>query len=93
MMGPAMGINPAMATQSPMLGNQPMTVQELNDKAVGIAQTVLGWPDPQRRSYLANLKRREPQLHAIVSSIVEDERRKAEVAGRDAVLQQQYGAA
>lgn len=92
MMGAPSGVGAAFATQSPMMGSQPLTVQELNDKATGIAQTVLTWGDSQRRSYLANLKRREPQLHAIVSSIVEEERRKASMIGRDQVLQQQYGA-
>lgn len=92
MLAAPQGAAGAFNSAASMMSGQPLTVQELSDKATGIAQTVLSWPDSQRRSYLAQLKRREPQLHAIVSSIVDEERRKASLIGRDAVLQQQFGA-
>lgn len=93
MAGPPQGAAAMYNSTALNMGSQPMTVQELNDKATGIAQLVLSWPDTQRRGYLANLKRREPQLHAIVSSIIDDQRRQAELQGRDAIMQQQFGAA
>lgn len=87
---------PGMAAQfnatSGVGNNTPMTVEELSDKATGIAQLVVTWPDAQRKSYLISLKRREPQLHAIVSSVIDDMEQGAATQGKDMVMQQQYGA-
>ena len=67
------------------------TPETLQQKADTIASQVMTMPESQKDSYLINLKKSDPTMHALVTSLIEDKRRQAELQGRDMMLAQMYG--
>ena len=93
--GPAgMPPGPYGASQSfgAQVGSTPAdTPETLQQKADTIASQVMTMPESQKDSYLINLKKSDPTMHALVTSLIEDKRRQAELQGRDMMLAQMYG--
>ena len=79
------------AMQQPLLPNQPTTPEEMNAIANQLAQQAMQMPEGQKDSFLIQLKKEDPTMHSLVSSIIEDIRRNAKQQGQDMVLQQQFG--
>ena len=75
------GSDGTMPTDSP---------EQLQTKAQTIADQVEAMPETQKDSFLINLKREDSTLHALVKSILEDNRRRREIDGR-AMIEQQMG--
>jgi hypothetical protein len=89
-MGPQ-GAAQAFAAGQPLMPNQPTTPEEMQQMATTIAQQIMTYPESQKDSALIQLKKENPTMHALVSSQIEDFRRKAATQGRDQVLAQQFG--
>lgn len=94
-MGPmGMPMGPGGASQSfgAQMGSQPTdTPETLQQKAQTIAEQVMMMPESQKDSYLINLKKSDSTMHALVSAILEDKERQAELQGKELIMQQQYG--
>lgn len=74
------------------MGTQPTDTPEvMQQKAQTIAQQVMMMPESQKQSYLINLKGSDQTMHALVSSILEDMQRDAELRGKELIMQQEYG--
>lgn len=87
-------MDPAAAQFSagqPLSPNVPVTPEEMQAKAQAKAQELMMMPDTQRTSALIQLKKEDPTLHALVSSLLDDMRRDAEMRGRQLIEQQEYG--
>jgi hypothetical protein len=80
--GPAAGAGGASGTVSP---------PEVLSKAQEISKQIAAMPDGQRQSELINLRKADPNLHALVKSQLEDIDRDAERQGGDLVKQQRLG--
>jgi hypothetical protein len=74
------------------MGSQPTdTPEQLEQKARVVAQQIMTLPEAQKDSYLIQLNKTDPTLHALVKSVLDDMRREAELRGRDLVMQAEYG--
>lgn len=71
--------------------NVPRTPEELQMQAQLIAQQLLSLPETQKDSQLIKLKKANPTMHALVSSIIDDIRQQARTEGGAILLAQQYG--
>jgi len=80
----------AIAAQ-PTQPTQPTTPQEMQQKANQLAQQILAMPESQKDSELIQLKKSDPTMHSLVTSLIEDIRRKAQTAGGAQVMAQQFG--
>jgi len=60
-------------------------------RANELAQQFMALPETQRKSELIRLKRSDPTMHSLVTSIMDDIRQQAQTQGQQMVLQQQYG--
>jgi hypothetical protein len=79
--------NPVLAGQQ-IAPNQPITIEELYQRADQLAKQILGLPESQKDSELIRLRKQNPVLHAIVRSIMDDYRQKARTVGGAQALQQ-----
>lgn len=71
--------------------NVPRTPEELQGQAQQLAQQILSLPEGQKDSELIKLKKGDPLMHALVSSMIEDIRQQAKTQGGAMVMQQQFG--
>lgn len=71
--------------------NIPRTPEDMQQQAQLIANQLLSLPDAQKDSELIKLKRGDPTMHALVTSIIDDIRQQARSQGGAMVMQQQYG--
>ena len=85
------GATYAFMAGQPLMPNKPTTVEEMQATASTLAQQAMQMPESQKDSFLIQLKKEDPTMHALVTSQLEEMRRSAELQGRDMVLQQQYG--
>lgn len=75
------------------MGNSPIkptTPEELLRQAYAIASSVLQLPESLKDSKLIELKKRDPTLHALVKSIINDIRTKARTIGGAVLLSQMF---
>ncbi len=95
--GAAPGVAPAaMPSSSAMFGaavgtvpGMPKTPEQMQNEAQIHAQRAMALPESQKDSYLIQLKRRDPVIHALTRSIVDDMRRQAQLQGGAMILAQQ----
>jgi hypothetical protein len=73
--------------------NVKITPEEQLARATTLANRLLGEAEGQKDSDLQQLKRVDPNLHAIVTEQMEDIRRKARMQGGQAIMQQTFGKA
>lgn len=71
--------------------NVPRTPEEMQQQAQLIAQQLLTLPETQKDSQLIKLKKADPTMHALVSSIIDDIRQQARAQGGAMLMQQQFG--
>lgn len=71
--------------------NVPRTPEELQQQAQLIANQLLSMPEQVKDSELIKLKRSDPTMHALVTSIIDDIRQQARSQGGQMVMQQQFG--
>lgn len=71
--------------------NVPRTPEDLQSQAQLLAQQILQQPEAQKDSDLIKLKRADPTMHALVSSIIDDIRQQAKTQGGAQVMAQQFG--
>lgn len=71
--------------------NVPRTPEELQMQAQLIANQLLSMPDALKDSELLKLKRGDPTMHALVTSMIDDIRQQARSQGGAMVMAQQYG--
>lgn len=71
--------------------NIPRTPEDMQQQAQLIANQLLSMPEQMKDSELIKLKRGDPTMHALVSSIIDDIRQQARTQGGAMVMQQQYG--
>lgn len=71
--------------------NVPRTPEELQGQAQLLANQLLSLPESQKDSELIKLKRTDPTIHALVSSIIDDIRQQARTQGGAMVMAQQFG--
>jgi hypothetical protein len=72
--------------------NVPRTPEDFQAQAQLLAQEILALPESQKDSQLIKLKKSDPTMHALVSSIIDDIRQQAQTEGGAMLMQQQYGA-
>lgn len=72
--------------------NVPRTPEDFQAQAQLLAQEILALPESQKDSQLIKLKKSDPTMHALVSSIIDDIRQQAQTQGGAMLMQQQYGA-
>lgn len=93
--GPPAGPVPAsqtFAAGQPLIPNAPTTVEELNSVASTLSQQAMTMPSKsQRTSFMLQLRKENPTIHALVKSQISDMERQAALQGRDMILQQQFG--
>lgn len=89
-MGPY-GAAQSFAAGQPLLPNKPTTPEEMMQMASTLAQQAMGMPESQKDSFLIQLKKEDPTIHALVKSQLEEMRRDAQLVGGEMVMQQQYG--
>ena len=89
--GPAGAAASQFGLSQPTQPHQPITPEEMMAKANEVAQQLMTMPETQRKSELIRLKRSDPTLHSLVSSVIDDIRQQAQTQGQQIVLQQQYG--
>lgn len=70
---------------------QNITPEELQSRAMTLAQQLLGMPEGQRQSEMTKLKQVNPTLHSLVKSTIENIRQQAKTQGGSMLLQQQFG--
>jgi len=74
------------------MGSQPTdTPEDLEAKAQTLASQIIAMPESQKDSTLIQLKKEDSTLHSLVTSILEDMRRDAQLRGGQMVMQQEYG--
>jgi hypothetical protein len=73
--------------------NVPRTPDELQTQAQLIASDLLSKPESLKDSELIKLKRQDPTMHALVTSIMDDIRQQARTEGGAMLMQQQFGQA
>jgi hypothetical protein len=89
---PQGGAAAAFAASQPLIPNAPTSLEELQGIADTLAQQAMAMPSQgQKVSFMLQLRKENPTVHALVKSKLDDIKRQAELQGRDAVLQQQYG--
>lgn len=71
--------------------NVPRTPEDLQQQAQLIANQILGQPEPIKDSELIKLKRGDPTMHALVSSVIDDIRQQARLQGGEMVMAEQFG--
>jgi len=71
--------------------NVPRTPEEMQMQAQLIAEQILQLPETQKDSQLIKLKKADPVMHAIVSSMIDDIRQQAKSQGGAMLMDQQYG--
>ena len=69
----------------------PRTPEDMQAQAQLIAQQLLTLPESQKDSQLIKLKKADPTMHALVSSIIDDIRQQARSQGGAMLMQQQFG--
>lgn len=89
-MGP-MGAAQSFAAGQPLLPNKPTTPEEMMSMASTLAQQAMGMPESQKDSFLIQLKKEDPTIHALVKSQLEEMKRDAQLRGGEMVMQQEYG--
>ncbi len=89
--GPAGAAVGQFASAQPLQPNVPVTPEEMMARANELAQQFMALPETQRKSELIRLKRSDPTMHSLVTSIMDDIRQQAQTQGQQMVLQQQYG--
>lgn len=80
-----------VAAQMPTTPNGPVSPQQLIGKAQTIAQQMMQMPEGQRRSELGSLKTSDPVIHSLVRAEIDSLRQKAQTAGGNQLLAQQFG--
>ena len=71
--------------------NVPRTPEDLQQQAQLIANQILGQPEPVKDSELIKLKRGDPMMHALVSSVIDDIRQQARLQGGQMIVSEQFG--
>ena len=71
--------------------NVPRTPEDFQSQAQVLAQQILSLPEAQKDSELIKLKRSDPLMHSLVSSIIDDIRQQAKTQGGAQVMAQQFG--
>ena len=71
--------------------NVPRTPEDLQSQAQIIANQLLAMPDAQKDAELLKLKRSDPTMHALVTSMIDDIRQQARSQGGQMVMAQQFG--
>lgn len=89
---PPGGAAQMFAAGQPLLPNKPTTPEEMMQMASTLAQQAMGMPESQKKSFLIQLKKEDPTIHALVTSQIEEMRRDAQLRGGEMVMQQEYGA-
>lgn len=94
--GQPQGGQPGMPGQSILAGmpqgpNQKVSPEEQSERADTIIQELAMKPDGQRQSELIQLKKVDPNLHAIVTSRKKDMDQRARTQGKDIVMAQTFG--
>ncbi len=56
-----------------------------------LAQQAMAMPESQKDSFLIQLKKEDPTIHALVKSQLEEMKRDAQLRGGEMVMQQEYG--
>ena len=77
------------AAGQPTQPNQPITPEELSQKAQTIAQSYVNMPDPQRRSAMIQLHKTDPVIAPMVSDMVEQLTNQMRLQGGEMLKQQQ----
>lgn len=67
------------------------TPEQMQQEAQVHAQRALMLPESQKDSYLIQLKRKDPVMHALTSAIIDDIRRQAQTQGGAMIMAQQFG--
>jgi hypothetical protein len=88
-MGPG-GAGMAFAAGQPLIPNKPTTPDEMMSVANTLAQQAMGMQEAQKDSFLIQLKKEDPTIHALVTSQIEEIRRQAKNEGGQMVLDQQF---
>jgi len=88
--GPYGAMQSFMAGQ-PLIPNKPTAPEEMNTMASTLAAQAMQMPESQKDSFLIQLKREDPTIHALVKSQLEEMRRDAQLRGGEMVMQQEYG--
>lgn len=71
--------------------NIPRTPEDMQQQAQLIANQLLSMPEAMKDSELIKLKRGDPTMHALVTSIIDDIRQQARSQGGAMLMAQQYG--
>ena len=71
--------------------NVPRTPEDLQSQAQLIANQLLSMPDAQKDAELLKLKRSDPTMHALVTSLIDDIRQQARSQGGQMMMAQQFG--
>lgn len=71
--------------------NVPRTPEEMQSQAQLIANDVLSKPESLKDAELIKLKRADPMMHGLVTSMIDDIRQQARSQGGAMVMAQQYG--
>lgn len=71
--------------------NVPKSPEDMQAQAQMLAQQILQLPEGQKDSELIKLKRTDPTMHALVSSIIDDIRQQAKTQGGAMMMAQQFG--
>lgn len=71
--------------------NVPRTPEDLQTQAQLLANQILSLPESVKDSELIKLKRSDPTMHALVSSIIDDIRQQAKNQGGAMMMAQQFG--
>ena len=71
--------------------NVPRTPEDLQSQAQIIANQLLAMPDAQKDAELLKLKRSDPTMHALVTSMIDDIRQQARSQGGQMMMAQQFG--
>lgn len=87
------GADPGILGMLPQGPNVKISPQEQLSIADSMSSKLLGEPESQKDSDLIKLKQVNPNLHAIVSEMMEDKRNKAKTQGGAQVMQQAFGKA
>lgn len=92
-MGQPAGPGGAATAFGAQVGTQPgvpATPEEWMQQADMLAQQAMGMPESQKDSFLIQLKKKDPVMHSLVSSKIEEFKQQAQVQGGQMLLEQQF---
>lgn len=90
-MAGAAGAYQDIIAQFTLPANQPITPEELTSRANILARQILGLPEYEKDSTLIRLKKVNPTMHALVTSIMNDVKQRLKTQGGGMLQAQQFG--